>query len=72
MSKGKGYAATKGQFVQKMMNDGATKNQINNAWHKSEQKASFNNNGDSDDDGSDIDRSYDSPWQDWAETSDDL
>jgi 3-hydroxy-3-methylglutaryl CoA synthase len=75
MAKHKYYSGAKGEFVQDRMKDGRTNKQAHSDWKKSEERkeyterndyAGYTGNGDN------IDRSYNSLMQDWAETSDDL
>lgn len=72
------YAGIKGKFIQDKMNEGLTNKQAHSAWKNSDQKKELDATswdkfpmGTIDDRGN-IDRSYDSPWQDYAETADDL
>jgi len=74
MSK-KNYSTTKSQFVQKRMNEGKSNQQARKEWTKSDERKQFNefdNIPEFKGNGDNIDRSYGSPMQDWAETSDDL
>lgn len=68
----KNYSTTKSQFMQNQINQGATKSERTSAWHSSEEKQSFEHSGKGSIHGDNVDRSYESPMQDWAGTSDDL
>lgn len=69
------YSAVKGRFVQDKINDGLTKRQANNKWGKSEEKKNFDKQYPRPYLGEfrgNVDRSNESPMQDWAETSEDF
>jgi hypothetical protein len=75
------YSGAKGRFVQEKMKQGVSKDKARQMWKKSEERKEFpshfeyemNKAGRDNRTVTDnIDRSYDSPMQDWAETSDDL
>lgn len=75
------YAGAKGKFVQQSMKDGKTNEQARQAWKKSQERKLFPSSREHDfiKAGNDsrivtdnIDRTYDSPMQDWAETSEDF
>lgn len=74
----KTYAGAKGQFVDNKMKEGMTNKQAHSAWKNSDQKKEFDQQKGSNDaedtrqNTSNIDRSYESPWQDWADTADDF
>lgn len=74
MGKHKYYSGAKGEFVQTRMNEGRTNKQAHSDWKKSIERQEYTENipTGSIGNGDHIDRSYNSPMQDWAETSDDL
>lgn len=75
MGKHKYYSSAKGEFVQNRMAEGRTNKQAHSDWKKSDERKEYTerDNGRSfNGDGSNVDRSYGSPFQDWAQDSDDL
>lgn len=74
----KNYAGAKGEFVDRKMKEGLTNKQAHKVWKKSAEKKEWDKKRwdsipvDDRENTSNIDRSQNSPWQDWAETADDL
>lgn len=67
----KSYSDRKSQFISKEMEKGSSNNEARKSWSKQE-KSSGRLIGETDYERGDVDRSYGSPWQDWAESSDDF
>ena len=79
MAKKRTYSSVKGAFVDKKMKEGMTNQQARNAWKKSSERKEIEGPypwmrlaGSGNCDGVNIDRSFNSPWQDYAHTSDDI
>lgn len=69
------YSAVKGRFIQARLNEGFDKKKANKQWCKSTEKKAFDlypGNVTIEDFRGNVDRSHESPMQDWAETSEDF
>lgn len=73
------YSGVKGTYILQRMKEGKTNDQARKMWKRSEEAKQFKFSGYPErnglpgiNDGVFIDRSYDSPWQDYAHTADDL
>lgn len=71
MAKHKYYSGAKGEFVQKRMNEGRTNKQARQDWKKSDEKKHYIERDHGEAGYDSIDRSHNSPMQDWAQTEED-
>lgn len=72
MSKGKSYSAAKGQYIQGRMNEGRSNDQARREWNRDHDFNHISGKSTETPYGENIDRSEDSPMQDYAGTSEDL
>lgn len=73
MGKGsKSYSAAKGSYIQNRMNEGRSNSQARREWNSKHDLDYLAGNYTAPISGENVDRSQDSPMQDYAQTSDDL
>lgn len=75
------YSSAKGRYVQQKMNEGYSNSKARQIWKRSDERKQYPSEfehimnkagGDTREVTDNIDRDYNSPWQDYAGTSDDL
>lgn len=73
MGKGsKSYSASKGSYIQSRMNEGRSNSQARREWNRDHDFNHLAGNYTGTISGENVDRSQDSPMQDYAQTSEDI